>query len=129
MRAQRVHVLLERELDELDRLAAPELPLERARARLNRPGPVTQWLVATKPVQEEPQVPVGHRVAEEEKMAASQLGGESDRYDAGHLRLGRIVDVVVLHHDEALPLALGRPVDLSVQLEDDRASLERQLRC
>src|SRR5919202_3583821 len=61
-------------------------------------------------------------------MAAAKLRAERHRHDARDLGLGEVLDVVVLGDDEALPLALVRALaDLTVELEDDRAALERQL--
>src|SRR5205823_4618491 len=41
--------------------------------------------------------------------------------------MAEVVDVVVLGHDEALPLPRSRPLDLSVELEDHRVAVEREL--
>ena len=60
-------------------------------------------------------------------MAAPEPRRERDREDDGDLGLGEVVDVVVLADDEALPLALGPPVDAAVDLEDHRAALEREV--
>ena len=60
-------------------------------------------------------------------MAAPQLRGERDRNDGGELGAAEVVDVVVLGDDEALPLALRERVDRAVQLEQDRAPVEREL--
>ena len=60
-------------------------------------------------------------------MAPPQLRGEGDRDDRGQLRAPEVVDVVVLGDDEALPFPLGERVDGAVQLEQDRAALEREL--
>jgi hypothetical protein len=79
-------------------------------------------------VQQQPQVPVGHRVAEEEEVAAPQLCAQRNRDNARDLGLRKVLDVVVLGDDEALPLALfGAASDLAVELEDDRAAVEREL--
>ena len=61
------------DLEHVDVAAAPELALERLRLGLHGPRAVAQRLVAPQPVQEQPQVPVGHRVAEEEEVAPPQL--------------------------------------------------------
>ncbi len=60
-------------------------------------------------------------------MAATELGRERHGYDGGQLRVPEVVDVVVLGDDEALPLALGERVDGSVELQQDRPALEREL--
>ena len=79
-------------------------------------------------MEQEAKVPVGHRVAEEEEMAATELCAERDGDDARDLGLREVLDVVVLGDDEALPLAvLAAAADLAMELEDDRAALEREL--
>ena len=88
-----------------DVAASPELPLERLRLGLHGPGPIRKGLVAPEPVEDDAQVPVGHRVAEEEEVAASGALPRAQRERAGKIRLREVVDVVVLGDDEALPLA------------------------
>jgi len=61
-------------------------------------------------------------------MAATELCAERDGDDARDLGLREVLDVVVLGDDEALPLAvLAAAADLAMELEDDRAALEREL--
>src|SRR5690242_10620526 len=128
MSGESLDVLTWRQLDHVDLTPAPELPLERARVGLNRPGAVAQRLVAAQSAEQESQIPVGHRVAEEQEVASLQLCGQTDRNQARHLRLCEIVDVVVLGDDEAFPGPFGCLVDLPVKLEDHGPSLERELR-
>ena len=100
-------------------------PLERARERCTAHERYAR-AVAPDAVEDDAQVPVGQRVAEEEEVAAAEPAASvtGTRRSA---RSAEVVDVVVLGDDEALPLALrdDRP---AVELEEDRATLERQLR-
>ena len=57
-------------------------------------------------------------------MATTKTGYERDRHEAGNLPLREIVDVIVLGDDEAVPLALGLAIYLSVNLEDDGLFLQ-----
>ena len=75
-------------------------------------------------MQEHPETPVPKRIAEEEKVATTKTGDERDRHEAGNLPLREIVDVIVLGDDEAVPLALGLAIHLSVNLEDDGLFLQ-----
>src|SRR5580765_852959 len=127
MGAKALDVLLERELVDVDVPAPPELALEREGLRLYRPRAIAQRLVAPEPIQDHAEVPVLHRVAEKEEMAATELGREAHRDNARDIRLREVVDVIVLGDDEALPLALRAPVDLAVQLQDHGPALERKV--
>ena len=60
-------------------------------------------------------------------MAPPQPRGERDGHAARQLGAAEVVDVVVLGDDEALPLALRQRIDRAVELEEDRAALEREL--
>ena len=62
-------------------------------------------------------------------MAPPELRCEADWDDTRDLGPREVLDVVVLGHDEALPSALARPVDLAVELEDHRPPVERELAC
>src|SRR5207244_9861985 len=97
-------VSLERDLEHVHVAPPPELALEWHRFGLNRPRAVAERLVAPEPVQQQPQVPVGHRVAEEEEVATPQLRAECDRNDARDLGLREVLGVAVLGADAALPL-------------------------
>src|SRR5207247_5859824 len=66
--------------------------------------------------------------AEKEQVAPPESGCQRDGEALGDLGVGEIADVVVLGHDEALPLPRGPAVEASVQLQDYRPPLERQLR-
>ena len=86
------------------RRAAARTPAPAARPGLHRPRAVAERLVAPEPFEDDAQVPVAHRVAEERKWlrrscAASATGTAGDV---------AVVDVVVLGDHEALPRALGR---------------------
>ena len=61
-------------------------------------------------------------------MAPAQAGSERHRDDRRQLGTAEVVDVVVLGDHEALPLALGEWIDGAVELQDDRAAVEAQLR-
>src|ERR1043166_2000172 len=117
MSYERVHVVLKRQLVHVGVAASPELAFERHGLRLNGPRAIAQRLIAPEPVENDAQVPVGHRVAEEEEVAAPKLRCDRYRDDARDVRLSEVVDVVVLGDDEALPLPFAAAVDLSVQLE------------
>ena len=74
---------------------------------------VAQRLVAPEPVEDDPEVPVGHRVAEEQEVAPAELRSERDGNSGRDVRLREEVDVVVLRNDEALPLPRGGTLDLA----------------
>ena len=105
----------------------PERLRESARRLLHRPRAVRDRLLSPDPVEDEAQVPVGHLVAQKQKVAAAELGRERHGHDRRQLRVPEVVDVVVLGDDEAFPLALGERVDGSVELQQDRPALEREL--
>src|SRR6185436_3651251 len=92
------------------------------------PRAVSERLIAPEPVQNHAQVPVTHRVPEEQEVAPPQLRGERNGNGPGDVALREVVDVVVLGDDEALPFTFRASVDLTVQLQDHRALFERQLR-
>src|SRR6266571_2802734 len=84
-------------------------------------------MIAPEPVENHAEIPVRHRVTEEEKMATPELGCQRHGDGAGEIRLREIVDVVVLRDDEALPLTVWTAVNLSMELEDDGAPLQGKL--
>ena len=94
---------------------------------LHRPRAVPDGPFSPDPVEDQPEVPVGHLVAEEEEVATAEPRREGDRNDGGQLRSAEVVDVVVLGDDEALPFALRQRIDGSVKLQDDRAAVEAEL--
>src|SRR5882724_4017521 len=124
---ERLDVAFERQVMHVDVAAPPELALQRLCLRLHRPGAIAERLVAPEAVEDDPQVPVAHRVSEEEEVAAPQLGCECDGHRTRDVAPGEVVDVVILGDDEALPLALRAAIDLAVELENHGALLERQL--
>ena len=95
---------------------------------LHRPRPIADRPLAPDPVEDEPQVPVGHLVPEEQEVASAQLRRERDRDDRAEIGASEVVDVVVLGDDEALPLPLGKRIDRAVELQQDCPALERELR-
>src|SRR5689334_12181048 len=97
----------------------PEVARERGRVRLHGPGAVGDSLVTPHPAEKHAHVPVEHAVAEEQEMTSSELRRERHGHCARRLDVREVVDVVVLADDEALPLASRRPVDATVNLEDD----------
>ena len=96
-------------LDGLDVEVTPERELERRRRGADRPRRVRSGAAAAQPVDDEAQVPVGEVVAEEEQVAPSQPGSERDGNRSFELARPRVVDVVVLGDDEALPGAAPGP--------------------
>src|SRR5213080_4177731 len=124
VRAERVHVGLERLLEKVDVTRPPELPFERPRLGQDGPGAVGERLAGTDPVEHETETPLAHSVAEKQEMAAAQLRRERDRDRAADVATGEVADVVVLGYDEALLLAAGGRVERAVQLQDDRTPVE-----
>ena len=116
------------DVEHVDLEAAPERRLERRRRGIDRPRAVRDGAVAPDAVHHEPEVPVDHLVPDEEEVAPAQARCERDRDGRRDVRATEVVDVVVLGDDEALPLALGERVDRSMELEEDGAAVERQLR-
>ena len=127
-RSSRAHVLVGLHGEHVDLEAAPESPLERCRLRVDRPGAIGDGTVAPDPVHDQPQVPVDHLVAQEEEVAAAESRGEGDGNSRCDVGAAEVVDVVVLRDHEALPLPLRERIDRAVQLEQDRAPLERRAR-
>ena len=118
--ASSADVLVERNVEHVDAALAPELALDRVDRDVDRPRPVGHLLPSPDAVEEDAETPVAKRVAEEEEVAAAEPGDERDRHEARNVRLGQIVDVVVLRDGEALPPTLGLAIDLAEQLEDRR---------
>ena len=83
--------------------------------------------LAAEPGRHEPEVPVGEVVAEEEEVASSQPGVEDDRDHGLEVAGARVVDVVVLGHDEALPGAVGAGVGQAPKAEEYRPPLQREV--
>ena len=111
------HAGLEPSLEQLDigrgsrRARDVEPPPERLRERTRRPlhGPraVRDRSLAPDPVEDQPQIPVGHLVAEEQEVAPAKTARRGRLGPPRSLRAAEVVDVVVLGDDEALPLAFG----------------------
>src|SRR5581483_6748133 len=80
--------------------------------------------LAEDPLEDDPERPVGERVAEQEQVRPAQPRGERDRQPA---RGVGVVDEVVLRHGEALPGPLGRGVDPALEMEHGGTSLEGEL--
>ena len=76
-------------------------------------------------MEEDAQSPVAKRVAEEEEVAAAELGDERHGHEARHVSLGQIVDVIVLGYRKALPPAIGLAIDLTEEPQDDGSFVER----
>src|SRR5205809_5516822 len=100
-----VDVLVERKLEHVDVPPPPELALKRLWLGLHDPGSIAERILPPETMEDDAQVPVGHRVAEKEKVAPPQLRCERHRDYVRELALREIADVVVLGDDEALPLA------------------------
>jgi hypothetical protein len=83
---ERRDVVIERHIEDVDATQLPELAIELGRAELNGPRLVLQLLLAPDSMQDHPQVPVAHAVAQEEKMAAAELRRESDGDEVGDVR-------------------------------------------
>ena len=61
-------------------------------------------------------------------MASPEVRCERDGHGGHEIGASEVVDVVVLGDDEALPFAVGERVDSPVQLQQDGATIERELR-
>src|SRR5215204_2083284 len=77
-------------------------------------------------MQDDSDVPVAERVAEEEEVAPLQLHHELRRNEARDVRPGQVIDVVVLRDDVAVAVAT-EAVDGTVKLQDHRTVVERDL--
>jgi hypothetical protein len=71
MRAHRIDPVLEWRVEDLDPLASPEPLVDLARTALDRPAARANPLLGPDLAQDHAQVPVAHRVVEEEQIAFS----------------------------------------------------------
>ena len=122
------HEVFERDVVEIDAPPAPELLLDRVRARENGPRAIADRLVSEDAVQEDTKAPLDDRIRDEEQMAAAELRSERHGHDVREVALRQIPDVVVLADDEALAVAFGARIDSAVHLEDHRPLGQRELR-
>src|SRR5215471_21218869 len=72
---ERLDVLVEGLFEEIDAARVPELSLQRPRLGDDGPRAVGERFVAADPAEHETKAQLAHAVAEEEEMAAAQLGG------------------------------------------------------
>src|SRR6266568_7597237 len=72
-------------------------------------------------------MPVANRVAQEEEVAAAEHRRQPDRYTTRNVGAPEVVDVVVFCDDRAVAGVVAC-VHLATDLQDDRATLERELR-
>src|SRR6266511_1991180 len=126
-RSESIDELIGVEVEDVDSALAPRLALDGIGLRRDGPRAVVDAFATPQPVQEDANVPRAERIAEEQEVAAAELGDEADRNDSGQFGRREEVDVVVLADDEALPFPLGSAVDLAVDLEDHRAALGNEV--
>src|SRR5262249_46467584 len=122
---ERLDVVLEADLQDLDVPAPPQPLLEVPWILLDRPRrePVLERLLPPDAVEDDAQVPVLQAVAEEQEMAPVHQRHEARRDDLADVGLGEEGDVVVLGYDIAVAGRIGT-VDRSVDLENDVAPFQ-----
>ena len=108
--------------------APPRFPWSRIlRLELHAPGLQIELLRSPDPVEDHAQVPVAHRVSEEEEMAVGHPLAHRERELLADVSVDEVVDVAVLRDDVAVPLRI-RAIDRPVQLQKHRPFRQRQPR-
>src|SRR5829696_390580 len=124
--AHRLDPRLERDVEYLDALPLPEPAVDLARPELDRPAAGRDSLLGPDLAEDHAQVPVAHRVAEEEQVALAQPPHQVRGQERAYALAGEVLDVVVLRDDERVALAVVA-VDVAVDLQEHRALLEREV--
>ena len=101
-RLHSLHPLVERDVDDVDAMAVPELLVDWVRLLLDRPRRERARLLRPDVVENDAEVPVAHPVAEEEEVARAHLRHQRGWDQVVDIRPRDVVDVVVLGDDVAV---------------------------